>query len=279
MRFLLALLTLLLPAAARATPAGFAFQSPTVPIGVGTPFFIDLHRTGDWDEAALKAKAAENRDYAVAWVSVALDGTPLASLPLAHATAVNFLTVWNLPLGWRITVPALNFGTYQLTASYVGDTVNTPAPAVWDFALVGPAPTLPTLFPTPKNPLAGFDPILPPTGFITLTDLETQLVTLRPIETLLITDPQTGRRVLDLAVLPHDTVITYPGDANTLAFNFTYDAPEPIPAPAAPLPLALLALAALRLGRPRLLHSSGPTGAAPCRMPISSTCASIPAIR
>lgn len=284
MRLLLVLLALLLAAPARADLPRFEFDLPILSPGLDRPFTFGLRRAGDWDENSLMT-INPRLGFGYHGLTVALDDAVIAHLPLAYFLVdPNGTTgTWLLSTGWLVTVPGLSAGDHRIVAEYEGDEGNTPAPAIWDFNILPiPVPiTTPTLVPKPLAPRDGVDPIVQPTGLIVLSDIVTGEIQLRQITDLLTNDPLTGERQLDLSFLPRDTVVSYPGDANYPAFNFTHDAPEPVltSAPAAPLALALAALAALRIRRPRLLHSPRFSGAAQCRTPTSSTCASTPPIR
>ncbi len=283
MRPLALLLALLLPLAARATPAAIEIGSPTSPIGIDTPFSLEIRRTGTWDLAALEQKADEDYTGFGAWLDARLDGVRIGTLWMAFRISLDkdAPPEWRHPAGWQVTIPALGFGLHELTVSYVGDALNHPDPVTWNFALVAPAPILPSLVPSPRDPFpATIDPVLLPTGIVILSDPDVGNVQWRDIQSLLVTDPRSGQRSLDLSWLTRETLVSYAGDANFPGFNFSYAPPdiEPVPTPAAPLPLALLALALLRR-RARAATLPPTRRGPPCRMPTSSISASTPAIR
>ncbi len=253
--FLAALALVALATPARADPPRFEFDLQNVFPGLDRPFTFGLLRAGDWDIEALKGGGYAINGLQFVTASVKLDGIPIASPWLAfydfgNTNPNNF---WTIGSGWQIAVPGLAAGPHRIVVDYAGDAVNKPAPAVWDFSILNiPVATQPiSPLPRPLTPRDGVDPnLVPATGFVLLTDADTGSILVKPIGDLLVEDPDTGRRELDLSFLPTDTVVTYPGDANYPAFNFTYNAPDtPVPAPAAPFALALAVLAVARWRR------------------------------
>jgi hypothetical protein len=260
MRRLLLLLATLVPApipaahaqASTGEPPGYTFTMPTTTPISGQPFFVGIQRTGDWVITGLTSQALANADQGsppVAFFSVSLDGRVIFTSTMAEYTGPDVgFGAWAIPLAWGLEVPALPDGPHELAATYAGDTLNPPVESTFSFLVHPYQFTLnPPRRPKPLEPRPGTDPDVSPAGFVFLTDEETGAVAVVDIATLLVTDPDTGRPTLNLSSLQGDTVVSYPGDANFPAFNFTYNAPDtPVPAPAAPFALALAVLAVAR---------------------------------
>ncbi len=234
------------------TPPGFEFIMPTSSPTSGRPFYVEIHRAGQWDTAGLHAQAIANGntlDDWIAYFNVSLDGQIIFTSTLASFNNSQAgYGQWDRPLGWGLEVPGLQAGIHEFVATYAGDTGNPPVESTFSFLVHPYQFTLnPPRRPKPLEPRPGTDPDVSPAGFVFLTDEETGAVAVVDIATLLVTDPDTGRPTLNLSSLQGDTVVSYPGDANFPAFNFTYNAPDtPVPAPAAPFALALAVLAVAR---------------------------------
>lgn len=289
MRLLTLLLASLLSAPAHAshidgpadTPPGYEFVMPAAAPTSGRPFYVEVHRTGQWIRTGLTTQAIINGNNGnnplLVSFNVSLDGRIIFTSTMAEFAME---ASWIVPLAWGMDVPGLPEGQHEFAATYAGDSLNPSVTSTLAFTVLPYQFVLnPPRRPKPLEPLPDADPDVSPGGVVFLTNEETGAVAVVDIATLLVTDPETGKPRFDLSSLQADTVISYPGDANFPAFNFTYDALEtPVPAPAAPFALALLALATLRRrARPATLGRR--LRGSPCRTPISSTCASTPPIR